>query len=55
MKPVLEDTLMGPMASPSISQGLRFRWGDRRFYNEQVDAIYVNGKLLLVPMTMWAR
>ena len=55
MKPVLEDTLMGPMASPSISQGLGFRWEDSCFYNEQVDAIYVNGELLPVPKTMWAR
>lgn len=30
MKPVLEDMFMGPLASPSFSEGLRFRWEDSR-------------------------
>jgi len=30
MKPVLEDLLIGPLASPSFTSGLRFRWEDSR-------------------------
>src|SRR6266852_2425864 len=30
MNPVLEDVFLGPLASPSFSQGLRFRWEDSR-------------------------
>ncbi len=30
MKPLLEDIFMGPLASPSFSEGLRFRWEDGR-------------------------
>jgi uncharacterized protein (DUF427 family) len=30
MNPIFEDVFLGPMASPSFSQGLRFRWEDSR-------------------------
>jgi uncharacterized protein (DUF427 family) len=30
MTRVLEDLFLGPLASPSFSQGLRFRWEDSR-------------------------
>ncbi len=30
MRPALEDIFMGPLASPSFSQDLRFRWEDSR-------------------------
>ncbi len=30
MNPVFEDVFLGPLASPSFSQGLRFRWEDSR-------------------------
>src|SRR5438477_2057220 len=37
MKPVLEDMFMGPGASPSFSQGQRFRWEDS---NRRVRVIF---------------
>jgi hypothetical protein len=30
MNPVFEDVFLGPLASPSFSEGLRFRWEDSR-------------------------
>jgi uncharacterized protein (DUF427 family) len=30
MNPIFEDLFLGPLASPSFSQGLRFRWEDSR-------------------------
>src|SRR5258708_6229632 len=30
MNPVFEDMFLGPLASPSFSEGLRFRWEDSR-------------------------
>jgi uncharacterized protein (DUF427 family) len=30
MNPIFEDVYLGPLASPSFSQGLRFRWEDSR-------------------------
>ena len=30
MNPVFEDVFLGPLASPSFSQELRFRWEDSR-------------------------
>jgi uncharacterized protein (DUF427 family) len=30
MNPIFEDLLLGPLASPSFSRGLRFRWEDSR-------------------------
>ena len=90
MKRVLEVLFLGPLASPSFSQG--FRWEDSHrsvrvvfagvtiadskhvmllhefgrlpesipivhylsFYNERVDAIYVDDELMTVPKTIWS-
>jgi|GEM_PF-2497149 len=47
MKPALEDVFIGPMASPHSARPLCF-------FNEQVDAIYVDDELLPTPKTIWS-
>jgi hypothetical protein len=61
MRPALEDILMGQVASPSFPNDLRFRFPEclpieklLSFFNERVDAIYVDDELIAVPRTPWS-